>query len=48
MKRKKKKKQDSLYNLKETVVRTGQGEQLVIVPNKAIDPTFDSSVTPHS
>lgn len=31
---------DTLYNIKETVVTTGQGEQTVIVLNKVIDPTF--------
>lgn len=33
----------TLYSIKEIVVTTGHGEQTVIVPNKAIDPTFDFS-----
>lgn len=37
------KKRATLYNIKEIVVTTSQGEQTVIVPNKAIDPTFDFS-----
>lgn len=41
--KKEKKNTATLYSMKEIVVTAGQGEQAVIVPNEAVDPTWDSS-----